>query len=361
MNRKCNFYAGPSTIPLPVLERIQKEIVDYPEIGMSIIETSHRSKEYDEIHNKAISNIREILRIPETFSILFIGGGATLQFAMLPMNLLGKNKKCDYTLTGAWAAKAKQDASLYGTVEVLFDGEKDGYTTLPDPETIQPGTESAYVHITSNETIGGVQWQSFPDTRDVPLVVDMSSDIMSRPLPWDKLALVYAGAQKNLAPAGVTVVIIRNDILASCNQNLPAYLSYKTHADKNSLYNTPPVFPIYALMHNTEFIKENGGMDELVKRAETRANAIYSVIDESNGFYHCPVEKQVRSKMNVIWRLRTEELEKKFLSETTAENMVGLKGHRIVGGCRASLYNAIPVEWALKLAEFMKRFMKHNN
>jgi len=361
MNRKYNFYAGPSTMPVPVLERIHNEFMDYNDIGMSLIETSHRSKEYDEIHNKAISNLREILQIPDNFSILFLGGGATLQFAMVPMNLMRDKKQCDFTVSGAWSLKARNDAARFGKTNILFDGETKNYNILPDPADIHPGTESAYVHITSNETIGGVQWKSFPDTGNVPLVIDMSSDIMSRPLPWDKLSLVYAGAQKNLAPAGVTLVIIRDDLLESCADDLPAYLSYKIHADKNSLYNTPPVFSIYALMHNTEYIKEIGGMKEMAKRAKQRAEIIYSAIDNSNGFYSSPVKKNVRSNMNIVWHLRTEELEKKFLSESIERNMVGLKGHRLLGGCRASLYNAMPVEGAFTLAEFMNDFMKLNN
>ncbi len=360
MNRVFNFFAGPSTMPLPVLEKIQKDFVEYPGIGMSLMETSHRSKTYDEIHNSAISNIKELLEIPDNFHVMFLGGGATLQFTMVPMNLVGEKKGIDMTLTGAWAKKALADARKVGEPRIVYDGAGDNFTTLPEANSMDLDPNAAYVHVTSNETIGGVQWKEWPDTGNVPLVADMSSDILSRRLPMEKFGLVYAGAQKNLAPAGVTLVIIRDDVLASCRGDLPAYLGYKTHAPKNSLYNTPPVFPIYAIKLVTDHVKEIGGMDEMERRAQQRADAIYGAMDDSNGFYRCPVDPKVRSLMNIVWRLPTEELEKKFIAAATEDGMVGLKGHRDVGGCRASVYNAMPVEGALHLAQFMADFAAKN-
>jgi len=356
MTRKYNFYAGPATLPEPVLEQIQKEMVDYHGMGLSLVETSHRSKEYEEVHNRAISNIRSLLGLGDNFEVLLLGGGATLQFAMVPMNLLGEGRSCDFVNSGSWAGKAAADAKRFGTVRTVYDGSTDRFTSLPNPDTISVPEDSSYLHITSNETIGGVQWKSFPDTGKVPIVCDMSSDILSRPIPADKFGLIYAGAQKNLGPAGVTVVIIRKDVLGSANDNLPAYLSYKVHADKNSLYNTPPVFSIYAMNLVLEWVAAAGGAAEMERRSSEKAGIIYDTIDNSKDFYRCPVDATYRSPMNVVFRLKTEELEKEFVAEATEAGMIGLKGHRSVGGCRASLYNAMPVSGARALSDFMKEF-----
>lgn len=356
MSRKYNFYAGPATLPLPVLEQIQEEIVDYKGMGLSLIETSHRSKEYDQVHNEAVGLIKELLGIQENYKVIFLGGGATLQFSMVPLNFLGGGKTCAFAVTGSWAKKAYADAKKVGKVEAVFDGGGSQYTTLPESDTFDISPEAAYMHITSNETIEGLQWQHFPDTGRVPLVADMSSDIMSRPVPIEKFGVIYAGAQKNLGPAGVTVAIIRDGLLALCPDNLPAYLNYRTHAEKNSLYNTPPVFSIYALKLVLEWVKSKGGLRAMGEMVEKKANLLYDSIEESGEFYRCPVEKKHRSKMNVVFRLPDESLEKTFVEQATAEGMLGLKGHRSVGGCRASIYNAMPIEGVVALADFMRAF-----
>ena len=354
--RKFNFYAGPATLPLEVLQQIKKEIVDFQGMGMSLIETSHRSKDYDDVHNTAIDLFKKLLGLPENYSVLFLGGGATLQFSMVPMNLMGSGGSCDFVVSGSWANKALSDAGKIGTTNVLFDGKDGGYTSLPAPDDVKPSPGSSYVHITSNETIGGVQWKEWPDTGDVPLVVDMSSDILSKPLPVERFGLIYAGAQKNLGPAGVTVVIIRNDLIERGGEELTAYLSYKVHAGKNSLYNTPPVFSIWALQLVLQALQDNGGLDAVAKRNREKADLLYSAIDSSGGFYASPVDSKVRSNMNVVFRLPSEELEKDFVAAAAEQGMIGLKGHRSVGGIRASIYNSFPREGVEKLVDFMKTF-----
>ncbi|MFO8064463.1 MAG: 3-phosphoserine/phosphohydroxythreonine transaminase [Spirochaetota bacterium] len=360
MARKYNFYAGPSTLPVAVLNELEEEIADYRGQGLSMIETSHRSKMYEKVHNEAISLLRELLAVPEDREILFLGGGATLQFSMVPMNFLGNQKSCDMVVSGAWAKKALSDAQKLGTVKVLFDGAEGHYTSLPDPADVRPHEDAAYLHITSNETIGGLQWKEFPDTGDVPLVADMSSDIAGRRVPMEKFDLVYAGAQKNLGPAGVTVVIMKKDMLDKARNDLPVYLSYATHVEKNSLHNTPPVFSIYAMQKVLAWLKANGGIEAAEKRNEEKAGLIYQAMESSGGFYVSPVERAYRSTMNVVFRLPTEELETLFVQEAEAAGMLGLKGHRSVGGVRASLYNAVPLEGAQTLAEFMKDFAAKN-
>ena len=354
MGRKLNFYAGPSTLPVEVLEEIQADFVDYRGMGMSLVETSHRGKEYDEVHNEAVSLIGELLGIPSGYKVILLGGGATLQFAMVPMNLLTGERTCDYAVTGSWAKKAFQDAAKIGEARAVFDGKDSSYTSLP--ESISAGKGSSYLHITSNETIGGLQWQSWPDTGDIPLVADMSSDIMSRPVPVEKFGLIYAGAQKNLGPAGVTLVIVREDLLERNAGKLPAYLDYSIHAGANSLYNTPPVFSIYGMMLVLRRLKKLGGLEAVKKVNIEKAACIYDVIDSSGGFYNCPVQKENRSLMNIVFTMENEELEKEFIAEASAMGMVGLKGHRSVGGCRASVYNSMPVSGAQQLADFMKEF-----
>jgi len=354
MTRKLNFYPGPATLPLVALEKMRDEFVDYQGMGLSLIETSHRSKEYEAVHDGTIALIRELLSVPSNFKILLLAGGATLQFGMVPMNFLRKGAVCDMVLTGSWAEKAFDDAKKIGTVNVIFDGKSSKFTTLPD--ALQPTKGAAYVHMTTNETIGGLQWQVFPDAGGVPLVADMSSDILSRPVPVEKFGLIYAGAQKNLGPAGVTVVIIRDDMLARCTDDIPIYLNYKTHAEHNSLYNTPPVIAVYAMKLVLEWAKAQGGVRKLQETNERKAAALYQAIDQSGGFYKCPVDPRYRSRMNVVFRLPSEELEKEFVTRSTQEGMVGLKGHRSVGGIRASIYNAMSLSGADTLASFMKEF-----
>jgi len=353
-----NFYAGPAVLPEEVLKELQENMFDYQKNGYSLIEASHRGALYDGIHNETVQLFKDIYAIPDNYKVLFLGGGATLQFAMIPMNMMRDGKTADYVHSGAWAGKAVKDAQKIGNVTLIFDGKDSSYTSLPAPQDIKASAASAYVHITSNETIGGLQWKDWPDTGNVPLVADMSSDILSRPVPVEKFGLIYAGAQKNLGPAGTTVVIIRDDIWESSPDSLPAYLSYKTHAEKNSLYNTPPVFSIWAINLVLKWVRKMGGAEAMKNRALEKSDILYSVINESGGFYRCPVDEKYRSTMNVVFRLNNEELEGQFLKESAEKGMMGLKGHRSVGGCRASIYNSLPVEAVEALADFMKSFAK---
>jgi phosphoserine aminotransferase len=360
MKRIFNFSAGPCTLPVSALEQARDEMVEFQGQGMSLIEMSHRSKTYDQIHHEAMSLVTELLGLPSNYKVLLLGGGATLQFSMVPMNLLHGGKSCDFTLTGAWAKKALSDAKKVGKVNVVFDGTDKNFTAMPDPASIKASSDAAYLHLTSNETIGGIGWQGWPDTGNVPLVADMSSDFMSRPVPVDKFGLIYAGAQKNVGPAGLAVVIIRDDVLASCSPDLTSYLSYPNHAKADSMMNTPPVFTIYMMKLVLERLRDAGGLDAAAQLAKKRSDLLYDVIESLGSFYNCPVDAASRSKMNIVFRLPTEELEKQFVAEALAKDMSGLKGHRSVGGCRASMYNAMPVEGAETLVKFMVEFAKKN-
>jgi phosphoserine aminotransferase len=360
MSRPFNFSAGPSMIPVDVLEELSENMVNYQSTGLSLIEVSHRGPVYDEVHNSAVSLIKELMNIPDNYSVLFIGGGATLQFSMIPMNLMVGGKSADYVNSGAWAKKAITEAKKEGSINIVYDGSDNNFSVLPDPGDIKPSEGSSYLHVTSNETIGGIQWKAFPDTGDIPLVADMSSDILSRPVDVSRFGLIYAGAQKNLGPSGVTVVIIRNDLLDRSPENLGAYLSYAVHAKSNSLYNTPPVFPIWAMKLILEKIKEKGGASAVAEKNMEKARVLYSAIDNSEGFYVSPVEKQYRSDMNVVWRLSEESLEPVFIKEAAENGLIGLKGHRSVGGCRASLYNAMTLEGVKALTSFMGDFARKN-
>lgn len=359
-NRIFNFAAGPCTLPLPVLEKAQAEFVDYQNNGMSLIEMSHRSKEYDTIHQAALAGLKELLAVPDNFSVVLLQGGATLQFAMVPMNFAGEGKTAQYLYTGSWSKKAVKESEKLAPTEVIWSGEKESFVRMPKLSEIKTDPNAAYLHITSNETIGGIEFHELPDTGDVPLIADTSSHIMSRPVDWSRLAMAYGGAQKNLGPAGVTFAVIRNDLLERSTDKLPSYLSYSIHASKESLYNTPPVFGIYMLKLTLDWVKEQGGVREMEQRAIKRSSIVYEAVDNSEGWYRCPMDKASRSRMNVCFRLPTEELEKKFIAETKAAGLNGLKGHRTVGGCRASMYNAMPVEGAEKLASFMADFKKSN-
>ncbi|MFW5710341.1 MAG: 3-phosphoserine/phosphohydroxythreonine transaminase [Spirochaetota bacterium] len=360
MNRKLNFFAGPSTLPVEVLEELKNNIADYHGEGYSIVEASHRGKAYDNLHNETVSLLKELMGIPDNYSVLFLGGGATLQFSMVPMNMLSAGKTADYVNSGAWGGKAVKDAEKIGKVNVLWDGKESNYATLPAPSDVKPSDDSAYVHITSNETIGGLQWKDWPSIGDTPLVADMSSDILSRPVPVEKFALIYAGAQKNLGPAGATIVIVRDDVWKNAPADLTAYLSYKTHAEKNSLYNTPPVFSIWGINLVLKWIKAMGGASAMAERAEQKSQLLYQAMEESDGFYRCPVDPKYRSTMNVVFRLPSEELEARFIKEAEARGMLGLKGHRSVGGCRASVYNSLPPKDVEALVEFMNTFAKQH-
>ena len=359
--RIFNFAAGPCTLPLPALEKAQAEFVDFENNGMSLIEMSHRSKGYDAVHQAAMANLRELLAVPDTHDIMLFQGGATLQFAMVPMNLAVGDKVGAYALTGSWAKKAMSDAKKVAKIATVWSGESENFVRVPNADELTVSEDAAYLHITSNETIGGIEYQAYPDTGNVPLVADMSSHIMSRPVPWDKISLGYGGAQKNLGPAGVTFAIMKKALIDQCNENLPAYLSYKIHSSKESLYNTPPVFGIYMLKLTTDWVKAVGGLKAMEDNAVKRSSLIYDAIDASGGWYRCPMDKASRSRMNVCFRLPDEDLEKKFIAEALEKGMSGLKGHRSVGGCRASMYNAMPIEGAETLAQFMADFKKSNS
>ncbi len=360
MSRIFNFSAGPCTLPFSALEEAQAEFLDFQGKGMSLIEMSHRSAEYDAVHAEAMDLIKRLYGLPDNYKVLFLGGGATMQFSMVPMNLMAADQSCDFTLTGAWAKKAAADAAKIGTVNAVFDGKDNNFMSLPDPASLTVDPKAAYFHMTSNETIGGVQWRDFPDTGDVPLVCDMSSDFVSRKIPVEKFGLIYAGAQKNAGPAGTSIVIIREDLLERSSDKLTAYMSYATHAPKDSMYNTPPVFPIYMMMKTLTWLEKNGGLDGATEMANKRAGLIYGAIAKDAGFYTCPVDEGCRSNMNIVFRLPSEDLEKQFVAEALAVGMSGLKGHRSVGGCRASVYNAMPIEGAQTLADFMGAFARKN-
>ncbi len=359
MARKFNFYAGPSTLPEEILKELEADLVDYRGKGLSLVETSHRSPEYDEVHHSVINGIKSLLNVADDFEVLLLGGGATLQFSMIPMNLAEKDRSTDYIVSGVWSQKAVADAAQYSRPQILWDGKDGKYTSLPKSTSVSPDKNSAYLHITSNETIHGVQWKDFPES-NLPLVVDMSSDILSRPLPMEKFSLIYAGAQKNLAPSGVTLVIIRKELLEKSSTGMGTYLSYKIHAEKKSLYNTPPVFPIWAMSRVLKWIERKGGLDGIQKVNEKKAALLYGAIDSTNGFYKCPVDPSVRSNMNVIFTLGKPELEDSFFKGAAERNMLGLKGHRSIGGCRASIYNAMPIEGVQVLVDYLKEFARTN-
>lgn len=360
MNRIFNFSAGPCTLPVPALQSAADEFMDYDGKGMSLIEMSHRSKEYDAVHMEAMDLVKRLYGTPDNYKVMFIGGGATLQFAMVAMNLMGQGGKCDLTLTGAWAKKAYADAKLIGDVTLAYDGSDEKFMNLPAIADLKVSPDAAYFHMTSNETIGGVQWKDFPDTGDVPLVCDMSSDFVSRRVDVSKFGLIYAGAQKNAGPAGTSIVIIREDLLERSSDQLPAYLRYSIHAAKDSMYNTPPVFPIYMVGKTLKWLEDQGGLEAAEKLSAERSGLIYGAMNKNPGFYSCPVNEHCRSEMNIVWRLPSEDLEKQFVAEALEAGMSGLKGHRSVGGCRASVYNAMPVEGAKALADFMDEFARKN-
>ena len=358
--RAYNFNAGPSALPLEVLETAQRELLDFQNTGMSIMEMSHRSKTFEEVHNGAIERLRKIFSIPENYEVLFLQGGASLQFTMIPMNFLQEGKTASYIQTGSWSEKAIKEAKLFGTAVEAASTKENKYRNIPSLEEIKWNADDAYVHLTSNNTIFGTQWKVFPDTGDVPLVADMSSDILSKPVDISKFGIIYAGAQKNLGPSGVTVVIIRKDLVEKANKQIPTMLKYSTYADNNSLYNTPPTFGIYMLGEVLKWVENQGGLEQVAKNNEEKAALIYDVIDGSNGFYTGHAEVGSRSLMNITFRVADEELEKKFLDEAKAAGFVGLNGHRSVGGCRASAYNAVPREACQALADFMVKFQQDN-
>ncbi|MEJ2108858.1 MAG: 3-phosphoserine/phosphohydroxythreonine transaminase [Acidobacteriota bacterium] len=354
MARVHNFSAGPAAIPLAVLEKAQSEMLDLSGAGMSVMELSHRSAEFQAVIDAAEAGIRRLLGVSDDYAVLFLQGGASLQFAMIPMNLRRPGKSADYVDTGSWATKAIREAMLTGAAKVLWSGKGNNYTKIPKPEELKISPNAEYVHICTNETIGGVRWKQFPET-SVPLVADMSSEIFSRPIDVNRFGLIYAGAQKNLGPSGLAVVIIRKDLVERVSGNVPVFMRYSTHADKGSLYNTPNTWAIYMLKLVCEWVESNGGVPAFEKLSEEKAAKIYDLLDSSE-FWNAPVEMESRSVMNVVWRLANEELEAEFIAEAKKEGFIGLKGHRSVGGIRASIYNAVTLESVEALVAFMKEF-----
>jgi phosphoserine aminotransferase len=354
-NRVYNFSSGPAVLPLPVLEQAQRDLVALPGVGMSMLEVSHRSEIFDEILERAIADIRELGNIPSNYRVLMLQGGASLQFSMVPMNLLIPGETADYIDAGSWGAKAITEAKRVGKVNVAASTKSENYCRVPDEKELKLTTGAAYVHMTSNNTIEGTQSKSLPPVGQVPLVCDASSDIFSKPIDVSKYGLIYAGAQKNLGPAGVTVVIIREDLLQRSPETLPTMLNYKIHAENDSHYNTPNTFGVYILGLTMKWLRGVGGLSAIAKVNEQKAARLYAEVDRS-GFYRGTAQKESRSLMNVTFRLRSEDLEKMFSKEATAAGFDGLKGHRSVGGLRASIYNAFPEEGVDALVDFMREF-----
>lgn len=358
-DRIFNFSAGPCTLPLEVLQQAADELPNYQGNGASLIEMSHRSKQVVSVFEQATQGVRDMLAVPDDMHILFLGGGATFQFGMIPMNLLHGGKSADYIHSGAWSKKAVADANAVGTANVIFDGKDSNYTTLPDMAAIKTTPDAQYLHVCSNETIGGVQFKDYPNV-DIPIVADMSSEIMSKPIDFDKFGLIYAGAQKNIGPAGVALVLIKQDMVEKCPGNLINYLNYANHVKGESMLNTPPVFQVYMIKLVMDWLKAKGGIAWAQQQAEQRAKILYDAVQRNSGFYNCPVDADYRSLMNVVFTTPSAEHDAAFVKEAEALGMSGLKGHRSVGGCRASIYNAMPIEGAQALASFMDDFAAKN-
>jgi phosphoserine aminotransferase len=358
MARIHNFNAGPAAMPLAVLEQAQSELLDLGGFGMSVMEMSHRSKEFQAIIDAAEAGLRRLMGIPEEYVVLFLQGGASLQFAMLPMNLRRPGKSADYVDTGSWASKAIKEATITGAANVAWSGKAENYTRVPRQSELKLMPDAEYLHICTNETIGGVRWVDFPET-SAPLIADMSSEILSRSVDVTRFALIYAGAQKNLGPSGLAIVIMKKELADRATETVPIFLRYSTHIADGSMYNTPNTWGIYMIKLTCEWIESQGGVAAIQKLNEQKASKIYEVLDSSE-FWNAPVEKSSRSIMNIVWRLKNEALEELFLSQAKKAGFVGLKGHRSVGGIRASIYNAVPMESVDALASFMKDFEKKN-
>ncbi len=358
-NRIYNFNPGPAALPLAVLEEIQENFLDFSGSGMSITEISHRSKHFDDVINDAVARTKRLLNLDDDFHVLFLQGGASMQFAMIPMNFLAADSSADYVDTGTWSSKAIQEAEIQGkSVNVVASSADKNYSYIP--RHIEFSENAVFVHLTSNNTIKGTEWSEFPDTKGVPIICDMSSDIMSKPVDSQKLGLFYAGAQKNVGPAGVCLVVIRQDMLDLVPDSVPTMLRYDTYAAKNSLYNTPPCFAIYTLDLVLKWLEETvGGLDRMAALNQKKANLLYDFMD-AGGFYRATAEADSRSLMNVTFRLPNEDLEQQFVRQALENGLGGLKGHRSVGGCRASLYNAVPLEAVESLVDFMKAFENKN-
>lgn len=364
VNRVHNFNAGPAALPLEVLESAKENLLNYEGTGLSVMEMSHRSAEYSAIHDQALADVKEVLGVPDDYSILFLQGGASTQFAMVPMNLASADKTVDIIQTGSWTKKATKEIKKLAKANIAATTEKQNFLALPKDSDLKLTDCAAYVHMASNNTIFGTQAKRFYKTK-APLVCDMSSDIASRKISVNDFGLIFAGAQKNLGPSGVTLVIIKKDLADRAPESLPSMFQYRTHIDGNSLYNTPPTFGIYLLGLTMKHIKKQGGLNAIAKINQDKADLLYKTIDESN-FYKCPVAPEDRSVMNVVFRIHlggteaNEDLEKKFVAEAKEASLIGLKGHRSVGGLRASIYNAMTMSGIEALIEFMRSFQKNN-
>jgi phosphoserine aminotransferase len=362
-HRVFNFSAGPAVLPLTVLQEAQRDLICLPGAGASVLEISHRSPEFREIHQTAQQRLRDLLQVPDSHQILFLQGGARLQFSMVPMNLLpGSRAPAQYLLTGSWGKHALAEARRAGDVHVCWDGQESGYDRLPSAGELAVEPDSAYLHFTSNETIQGVQFPAEPEVGDLPLVCDASSDFLSRPVPIERYGIFYACAQKNAGPAGVTIVIIRRDLLTRSDADLPGYLNYRVHAENDSLWNTPPTFGVYMVGLVARWLQEEiGGLQAMQERNVAKARLLYDVIDASDGFYAGHAQPACRSSMNVTFRLASAELEQRFLAEAAQRELCSLKGHRSVGGIRASIYNAMPREGVEALRDFMRDFQDQHH
>lgn len=359
-NRVYNFNPGPATLPLEVLKEAQAEFLNFNNSGMSILEISHRAKQYAEVHAKAKADIKELMGLGDDYEVLFCQGGASTQFAMVPLNFASNEHPGNYVLSGSFATKAYKEAELLGVGEIAASSKDREFRHIPTQDELKINPEAAYVHLCYNNTIYGTEYHYVPDTKGVPLFADMSSDMLSRPVDFKKFDLIYAGVQKNLGPAGVVLVVAKKELLAKSPETLPTMFRYSTFLKKDSLYNTPPAFCIYMVGKVAAWIKAQGGLAEMEKRNKKKAALLYDAIDNSNGFYRGHADKDSRSFMNVTFRLPNEELEAKFVAEALANGLSGVKGHRSVGGMRASIYNAMPYKGALKLAEFMDKFRQAN-
>ncbi|MDC0947736.1 3-phosphoserine/phosphohydroxythreonine transaminase [Gammaproteobacteria bacterium] len=354
--RTWNFCAGPCTLPAIVLERMQTQLLDYQSSGMSLIEMSHRSASYEAVHQAAIDGLRRTLSIPDNFQILLLQGGAMAQFSMLPMNLLAADEAAAWIRSGQWGNKAQVEASAVCRADIAWDGKASDYLTMPTTADLDVTDDARFLHLTSNETISGMRVVDWPDV-EIPLVIDASSDILTRALPWDRIGVVYAGAQKNLGTAGLGVVIVRDDLLEA-RRALPSYLQYAAHAKANSLLNTPPIFQVWMLSEMMRWVEECGGLAHFETEAAQKSGDLYSVIDGSDGFFTNPIPVALRSMTNIVFRLPSDELQASFLKAAEAANLTNLKGHRSVGGCRASLYNGMAPQGAAALADFMQDFAR---
>lgn len=360
MGRIYNFGAGPSMMPLPVLEQAQRELLDYKGSGMSMLEISHRNALFEEVNDQAQAHIKQLLGMDDSWVVMFMGGGASLQFSMIPMNFLTPGKVAAYAITSTFSEKAIKEAHKVGKAVEIYSSKATGLDRVPRPEELRLPENCAYLHLTGNCTAEGLEYFDYPDTGDVPLIVDMSSDILSRPIPLDKFSLIYNGAQKNIGPAGVTVVMAKKEFLKGRDPQLPTMMNYETFADHDSTYNTPPVFGVYLVDLMSQWLLDQGGLGAMEKRNRAKAKLVYDVLDAHPGFYRGHAQKDSRSLMNVTFNLPSKELETRFVAEAKEQGLAGLKGHRSIGGIRASIYNAMPLEGAQALTDFMENFWKNN-